>query len=286
VEGKPSGAAGDEIDIPAEGDTVSDVAGSIGLTPALPISNEPNGIPVRAAPPGVVGDVVVTDEAMLLEVVPHGPDIAVLPGIDVPVPTAIPPPSKVVIEPDIPDVGLPVTGQVVLLSNGLSPGDTSCVEPMGIPVGGTCELGTMPSGEVAPMLGVGLPIPPTCAKAEPQPNSNADAVAIAKRVIMGSTFYSRSRHSSRLPVRLDDNAIKRQYMASRGLLRLVRRCFDRRTPAIDLPEASMLPPTRSANCSIPLGRTAPQLARSNPPRPCTTSALTRRFDDSCSASAR
>jgi hypothetical protein len=46
------------------------------LTPRLPISVEPSGIPVRAAPPGVVGDVEVgvDDEAMLLEPEPHIPD--------------------------------------------------------------------------------------------------------------------------------------------------------------------------------------------------------------------
>jgi hypothetical protein len=162
----------------------------IGLTPALPTSKEPKGIPARATPPGVVGDVAATDEALLLAVVPQGPDIVALPGIDAPVPIPIPPPSKVVVEPDIADDALPAVGQ----GNGLSPGDASCVAPMRIPVGATDEPGVMPSGVVAPMPGVGLPIPPTCATAEPQLNSTADAVTIAKRVIMGSTFYLRSRH--------------------------------------------------------------------------------------------
>jgi hypothetical protein len=46
------------------------------LTPRLPISVEPNGIPVRATPPGAVGDVDVgvDDEARLLEPEPHIPD--------------------------------------------------------------------------------------------------------------------------------------------------------------------------------------------------------------------
>ena len=169
----------------------------IGLTPPLPISNEPKGIPVRAAPPGVVGDVAAKDEALLPEVVPPVPDIAVLPGMDAPVPIPIPPPSNVVVEPTIPEAGFPTAepvmpepgNPVVPLGTGLSPGDASSVAPMGFPVGATDEPGVMPSGEVAPMLGVGLPIPPTCAKAEPQLNSNADVVTIAKRVIMGSTSY-------------------------------------------------------------------------------------------------
>jgi hypothetical protein len=167
----------------------------IGLTPPLPISNEPNGIPARAAPPGVVGDVAAKDEALLPEVVLPVPDIAVLPGMDAPVPIPIPPPSNVVVEPTIPEAGFPIAepvmpepiNPVVPLGTGLSPGEASSVAPIGFPVGGTCEPGTMPSGEVAPMPGVGLPIPPACARAEPQLRIIAAVVTIAKRVIMGST---------------------------------------------------------------------------------------------------
>jgi hypothetical protein len=65
--------------VPTMGNTP--VVGTAGAepTPRLLISMEPNGIPVRAAPPGVVGnvdvDVGVDDEAMLLEPEPHIPDI-------------------------------------------------------------------------------------------------------------------------------------------------------------------------------------------------------------------
>jgi hypothetical protein len=47
------------------------------LTPRLPISVDPSGSPVRAAPPGVVGDVDegAEEEAMLLEPEPHIPDM-------------------------------------------------------------------------------------------------------------------------------------------------------------------------------------------------------------------
>jgi hypothetical protein len=48
---------------------------SNGLTPALPISTEPNGIPVRAAPPDEVGDVAADNEALLLALVPQGPGV-------------------------------------------------------------------------------------------------------------------------------------------------------------------------------------------------------------------
>ena len=90
------------------------------LTPRLPISVEPSGIPVRATPPGVVGDVDVgvDEDAMLLEPEPHIPDspevcsipdVVDIPDVDevldiaiesdmapvagVMLPTAIPPPS-------------------------------------------------------------------------------------------------------------------------------------------------------------------------------------------------
>jgi hypothetical protein len=82
---------------------------SNGLTPALPISTEPNGIPARGRPPGDAGDVA----ALVVELVPQAPDIAALPGSDVPARVPVPPPSKVVLEPDIPDDGLPMVKHVV-----------------------------------------------------------------------------------------------------------------------------------------------------------------------------
>jgi hypothetical protein len=168
---------------------------SNGLTPALPISTEPNGIPVRAAPPGEVGDVAAEDEALLLELGPHVPEVAAPPG-NVPVPTPSPPPSKFVLKPDIPpDIpndGPPTAKHVVpfpvipIVPAGapLTPGDASSVAPMGIPVGGTGEPAAMPSGEVAPIPGVGLPIPPTCANAGMQPKSAACIAAINTRRIL------------------------------------------------------------------------------------------------------
>ena len=71
--------------------------------------------------------------------------------------------------------------------SGLSPGDASSVTPKGIPVGGTDAPGTMSSGEVAAIPGIGLPIPPTCEKAgenaELQLKTVATIVAIARRFI-------------------------------------------------------------------------------------------------------
>jgi hypothetical protein len=77
-----------EPKVPMEEDE-SAGAGSVirGLTPALPISTDPNGIPVRDAPPGDVGADAVGDAAQA----------AALPGNVVPAPiaspTASPPPS-------------------------------------------------------------------------------------------------------------------------------------------------------------------------------------------------
>jgi hypothetical protein len=103
-------------EIPRElvvGRTLAVGTAAAGLTPRLPISVDPSGIPVRAAPPSVVGDVDVgvEEEAMLLEPEPHIPDmpeVSRIPEVvDIPdvaavpaaavagavVPIAIPPPS-------------------------------------------------------------------------------------------------------------------------------------------------------------------------------------------------
>ena len=60
---------------------------------------------------------------------------------------------------------------IVPVTAGLTPADPSSVAPKGIPVGATGEPGAMPSGEVAPIAEIGLPIPPTCAKTGVQPRS-------------------------------------------------------------------------------------------------------------------
>src|SRR4029077_8539537 len=150
--------------VPEMGNTP--VVGTAGaeLTPRLLISVEPIGIPVRAAPPGVVGnvdvdvDVGADDEAMLLDPEPHIPDIpdvssipedvdvpdatVISDDVDVPgvavgsveaavgsvsvlpdvaavagdaVPGAVPPPSKLAVDPNIPDGNIPAVEHVVPL---------------------------------------------------------------------------------------------------------------------------------------------------------------------------
>jgi hypothetical protein len=63
--------------VPTTGDPVGVGTAGTPLTPRLPISVEPNGIPVRAIPPGAVGavEVGVDDDATLVEPEPHIPDI-------------------------------------------------------------------------------------------------------------------------------------------------------------------------------------------------------------------
>src|SRR6202171_5962860 len=124
------GIVGTNGAIPTVGNTLIVGTAAAELTPRLPISKDPNGIPVRAPPPGVVGDVDVgvDDEATLLEPEPHipdnpvvssipevvdipdvadVPDIAVAPDVaavaGVAAPTSVPPPSKLAVDPYIPD---------------------------------------------------------------------------------------------------------------------------------------------------------------------------------------
>lgn len=96
IVGAPTGAmlgsVGDVIvestdDVPAS--EFGAVTVVIGLTPALPISYEPSGMPVRAAPPVVSGVVDVADEAVV--VLPHGPDVPGTVGVpDVTAPIDVP----------------------------------------------------------------------------------------------------------------------------------------------------------------------------------------------------
>jgi hypothetical protein len=207
------GIVGTDSIVPTVGDTLTMGTAAAELTPRLPISVDPNGIPVRAAPPGVMGvvDVGADDEAMLLEPEPHIPDnpeVSSVPEVvdipdDVDIPDAmvpefapvagvavpIPPPSKAAPDPNIPDGAIPMVEHVVLLLGieivpvtsvgaGLMPGDAISVEPRGMPVGETAEPIPIPSGEVASMVGVGLANPVTCAMATLQTKSAGTTAAI------------------------------------------------------------------------------------------------------------
>jgi len=238
------GIVGTNGAIPTVGNTLIVGTAAAELTPRLPISKDPNGIPVRAPPPGVVGDVDVgvDDEATLLEPEPHipdnpvvssipevvdipdvadipddidVPDIAVAPDVaavaGVAAPTAVPPPSKLAVDPNIPDGEVPKVEHVVLLPGiavvpiepvgiGLTPGDAISVAPIGIPVGETVEPVAMPSGEVAPIVGVGEAIPLTCAMATLLTKSAGSTAAINEYLMGALRLRTASPRRALMPI--------------------------------------------------------------------------------------
>ena len=145
--------------------------------PHIPDIPEVSGIPKAAD----ISDVTAVPADMDV------PDVAAVAGAMVPI--VVPPPSKVAVDPNIPDGEVPVVEHVVPLpgtaivpvtpvGSGLSPGDASSVAPRGMPVGDTVEPVPRPSGEVAPIVGVGAAIPPTCAMATLQTKSAGRTTAI------------------------------------------------------------------------------------------------------------
>jgi hypothetical protein len=119
----------------------------------------------------------------------------------------IPPPSKLAVDPNIPDGEVPMVEHVAPLLGiaivpvasvgaGLTPGDAISVEPKGMPVGDTVEPVPMPSGEVAPMVGVGLAIPLTCAMAALQTTSAGRIVAIHDNLMCNLPWCPRCRGES------------------------------------------------------------------------------------------
>ena len=182
------GIVGTNGAIPTVGNTLIVGTAAAELTPRLPISKDPNGIPVRAPPPGVVGDVDVgvDDEAILLEPEPHipdnpvvssipevvdipdvgdtpddidVPDIAVAPDVaavaGVAAPTAVPPPSKLAVDPYIPDGDIPPVEHVVPLVV-IAPLVGIAIVPVTLPVG----AGLSP-GDVSSVAPSGIPVAPT-----------------------------------------------------------------------------------------------------------------------------
>src|SRR5712671_239584 len=92
-----------------------------------------------------------------------------------------PPPSKLAVDPNIDDGEVPkvehgvtplgIAMVPVTVGAGLTPGDAISVEPRGMPVWDTAEPVPKPSGEVVPIVGVGLAMPLTCAVAALQTTS-------------------------------------------------------------------------------------------------------------------
>jgi hypothetical protein len=153
-----------------------------GLSPPLPISTEPNGIPAGRAPPGD-GVAIADDGAAAVELVPQVPEVAEPPGNGIPI--AIPPPSKVVAELEISGDGHATPSLVIVIEpagTGLRPADGSSVAPMGIPAGEPGVSAVMPSGEVVPIAGTALVI---CATAGTQQIGAARIEAIKTDRILG-----------------------------------------------------------------------------------------------------
>jgi hypothetical protein len=161
--------------------------GSIGLMPAPPSSVAPSGmVPMPSVDPAVVPEVngfCVPDTVPLNGTELHGPEMP-----------ALPPPSKVeldpaVPEPPIPGVALPVTDVPFVLQSevpavepsgpGLRPPGSSSVEPKGMPAGPADPV--PPSGDVMPIPGEPAgPIGATCDMAGAPPR-NSIAAAIGSR---------------------------------------------------------------------------------------------------------
>jgi hypothetical protein len=214
-----TGAAGVDAMVPGMADVIG--TGAAALTPRLPISVDPRGIPVLATPPATTGavddgvDIGVEDDAMLPEPEPHIPDIpevSSIPGVvetpddgEIPAgcasPRDMPPPSKLAVDPNIDDGALPRVEHVAPLDveivpvasagAGLMPGETISVEPSGMPVGETGEPAPMLSGDVVPMVGVGLAIPVTCAMAT-VPMNSVGMTAATNKNLMGVFRFAKA----------------------------------------------------------------------------------------------
>jgi hypothetical protein len=112
---------------------------------------------------------------------------------DIPIPVA-PPPSKVEVEPDIPDAALSVVEQFapsdVPDGSGLMPPGWNSVAPRGIPIGPTDGLDPItPSGEVWPIPRAEpdvASVPLICAKAELLLNNASSVATINACLIVGS----------------------------------------------------------------------------------------------------
>jgi hypothetical protein len=252
---------------PTRGNTFGNGTAGVEPTPRLAISNDPNGIPVRAPPPGVVGvvDVGLDDAAMLLEPEPHMPDIpdvsstpddpevtgisdvtevvddvvvpdaVVVPDIAVSpelaavagtaAPTDMPPPSKLAVDPNISEGGVATVGHAVLVvavgivivpvtpvGTGLTPGVVIPTAPSGIPVG---EPAAMPSGEVAPTVGVGVTVPSncpsTCAMAALQTTSAGRTAPNNKNLIGVLRLQTASRRRASISISLRKFRLMRGY---------------------------------------------------------------------------
>jgi hypothetical protein len=146
------------------------------------------------------------------------PGIASMPGstavAGAEVPGVVPPPSYIALDPYMSAgevateehaVALLVVGIEMVparpVGAGLTPADVISVEPSGISVGKPPEPIVMPSGEVAPIVGVGVTESSTCAIAALPTTSAERITAIANNLVVVLTPASPSRHPADEPAR-------------------------------------------------------------------------------------
>jgi hypothetical protein len=166
----PPGTVGD-VDV-----GIDDAAMLLEPEPHIPDVPDVSIIPEDVEPPddaAIPGIVMVSGVAVpvvtVLTVVAGVPAVAAVAG-DV-VPAAVPPPSKLVVDPYIPDgkiptdehdvpllVIVPVVGIAIVpvtpVGNGLTPRELISVASSGTPAGPTDPLAPIPNGEVAPTEGI------------------------------------------------------------------------------------------------------------------------------------
>jgi hypothetical protein len=181
-------------------------AGPAKELPAV-VEHVPDAVPAVPPPSNSIVETAVGADAPAVDI-PLPTDVPVIelvrpdvvPGNEVPVPETVGGLPKDVcgIEPPTPEHSVvgPIVPNVPDII-GLTPSVLSSVAPSGMPVGATGEPGPMPSGEVAPMLGTGLGIPPTCANAGLHAKSAPKAVTIsAQRITLLPAMRARCSYSA------------------------------------------------------------------------------------------
>jgi hypothetical protein len=157
---------------PEDVDDMLPVAGhGAGLRPGLLSSVEPIGMPGFE----VAGVEALDCKDVALPVAKAPPHVGVTgpadPGSVAPVMIPTPLLSNCAVELDVPVTALPMPGLEHAVAEAtplevpeVTPGVASGAAPNGIPVGATAVPEVpMPRGEVVPIPGVGVPMPPTCA---------------------------------------------------------------------------------------------------------------------------
>jgi hypothetical protein len=152
--------------VPTTGATVIVGTAAAELTPRLPTSKDPNGIPVRATPPGAVGavEVGVDDETTLLEPEPHIPDIpAVSSDPEVADTPDVPKRLDEVDNPDAPDIAVvpDIAALPAVVALAGAPVPIPIPPPSKLAVDPNIDVGEIPTVEHAvPLVLLGIAIVP------------------------------------------------------------------------------------------------------------------------------